>query len=86
MNPETREVWEERAAIMEYDGGLPRGEAEVLAYKDITRAHHLQQAASAPAAAGNPKPAHNDTQSAVYRASVAEARRLLGGRRGAVAC
>lgn len=26
-----KELWEERAAIMEYDGGLPREEAEVRA-------------------------------------------------------
>lgn len=27
--------WEERAAIMEHDGGLPRERAEALALKDI---------------------------------------------------
>lgn len=27
--------YEERAAIMEYDGGLPRHEAEALAWKDV---------------------------------------------------
>lgn len=27
------EEWSERAAIMEYDGGLPRDEAEALAYR-----------------------------------------------------
>lgn len=30
-----REVWEERAAIMEYDGGLPRMLAEWDAYRDL---------------------------------------------------
>jgi len=30
-----RDDYEERAAIMEYDGGLPRHEAEALAWKDV---------------------------------------------------
>lgn len=30
-----RELFEERAAIMEYDGGLPRAEAERLAWLDV---------------------------------------------------
>ena len=29
--------FEERAAIMEYDGNMPREEAERLAYEDITK-------------------------------------------------
>ena len=33
---EKRELFEERAAIMEYDGGLTKTEAEYLAYKNIT--------------------------------------------------
>ena len=32
-----RVAWEERAAIMEYDGGLPRERAEALAMTDILR-------------------------------------------------
>lgn len=28
-----RDAWEERAAIMEYDGGLPREEAEAEAWR-----------------------------------------------------
>ncbi len=32
-----RERWEERAAIMEYDAGLPRAEAERQAADDIDR-------------------------------------------------
>ena len=28
--------WEERAAIMEFDGGLTRDEAEAEAYRDVT--------------------------------------------------
>lgn len=30
-----RVEWEERAAIMEYDGGLPREQAEALALDDV---------------------------------------------------
>ena len=30
-----RDHWEERAAIMEYDGGLPRDEAEWEAFKIV---------------------------------------------------
>lgn len=30
-----RDDYEERAAIMEYDGGLPRHEAEAVAWKDV---------------------------------------------------
>lgn len=30
-------AWDERAAIMEFDGGLPREEAESLALADILR-------------------------------------------------
>ena len=30
-----REAWEERAAIMQFDGGLPRGHAECLALLDL---------------------------------------------------
>jgi hypothetical protein len=33
--PDWREAWEERAAIMEYDAGLPRDEAERSAFKDV---------------------------------------------------
>jgi hypothetical protein len=34
-DPETRYLYEERAAIMEYDGGLSRDEAERLAAVDV---------------------------------------------------
>jgi hypothetical protein len=30
-----RQAWEERAAIREHDGGLPREQAEFLALKEI---------------------------------------------------
>jgi hypothetical protein len=30
-------AWNERAAILEYDGGLPRGHAEAMALAEIER-------------------------------------------------
>mgnify|MGYP000020374443 CR=1 FL=1 len=35
MTPEDREFFEERAAIREFDGILPRAEAERLALRDL---------------------------------------------------
>lgn len=35
FNPYDREDWEERAAILEYDGGLSRAEAEAQATREI---------------------------------------------------
>jgi hypothetical protein len=35
LTTEEREAYEERAAIMEYDGGLPRAEAERLAMEEV---------------------------------------------------
>jgi hypothetical protein len=35
LPPDWRIAWEERAAIMEYEGGLPRERAEVLALTDV---------------------------------------------------
>ena len=35
MTPEQREYFEERAAIREFDGGIPRAEAERLAMQDL---------------------------------------------------
>ena len=35
LPPDLRELWAERAAIMEHDGGLPRAEAERLALADV---------------------------------------------------
>ena len=35
--PDERMEWEERAAILEYDEGLPRDKAEELAYWQIRR-------------------------------------------------
>ena len=39
LPPDLREAWEERAAIMQYDGGLPFEEAERLALADVLRNH-----------------------------------------------
>jgi len=38
LDTDWRVEWEERAAIMEYDGGLPRERAEALALTEIVRA------------------------------------------------
>jgi hypothetical protein len=35
LPPDWRFVWEERAAIMEYDGGLPKEHAEAAALTDV---------------------------------------------------
>jgi hypothetical protein len=35
------ETYEERAAIMEYDAGLSREQAEILAFHDLTKGHNL---------------------------------------------
>lgn len=35
MTPEEREFFEERAAIREFDGRMPRREAERLAFHDL---------------------------------------------------
>ena len=37
VTPAQREAWEERAAIMEFDGGLSREGAEAAAYADVQR-------------------------------------------------
>jgi hypothetical protein len=37
LNADLREEYEERAAIMQYDGGLPRDHAECLALRDVIR-------------------------------------------------
>jgi len=37
LDEDERDRFEERAAIMEYDGGLPRAEAEQLALEDVMR-------------------------------------------------
>ena len=35
LGADERELWEERAAIMQYDGGMSRVEAEIEAYQCI---------------------------------------------------
>ena len=37
LEPDLREDFEERAAIMEYDGGLPRDHAECLSLLNVLR-------------------------------------------------
>lgn len=37
LNADLREAWEERAAIMEFDGGVDRELAECLALLDLIR-------------------------------------------------
>jgi hypothetical protein len=37
LTPAERELYEERAAIREYEGGLPRAEAERAALADVLR-------------------------------------------------
>ena len=37
LSPDDYEIWEERAAIMEYDGGMTRKKAEVEAYNCLLK-------------------------------------------------
>ena len=37
------EKWEERAAIIEFDAGLPRSEAEAIAFNDFARSKRNPQ-------------------------------------------
>lgn len=37
LDPYWRDVYEERAAIMQYDGGLSQNEAERLALEDVKK-------------------------------------------------
>lgn len=39
LNETEREAFEERAGIIEFDAGLPRGHAECLALLEILRRH-----------------------------------------------
>ena len=39
LDASQREAWEERAAIMQFDGQLPRGHAEALAMLDVLCRH-----------------------------------------------
>ena len=38
-----REIFEERAAIMEFDGLLPRADAEAMAYEEILKRRAAEQ-------------------------------------------
>lgn len=40
---EWRHLYEERAAILEYCGGMPRAEAEAEAREALTKAYRLQR-------------------------------------------
>ncbi len=37
LSPDEREAWEERAAIMEFDGGLDRDRAESMAVTEFLK-------------------------------------------------
>lgn len=37
LSPAERELYEERAAIMEYDGNRPRAEAEAAALREVLK-------------------------------------------------
>ncbi|MDX1949623.1 MAG: hypothetical protein SFT90_03870 [Rickettsiales bacterium] len=37
LNPKQYEWWEERASIMQYDGGMPKNIAEREAYNDVIK-------------------------------------------------
>jgi hypothetical protein len=39
LNDDLFELWEERAAVLEFDGGLTRGLAEARAYLYLIRDH-----------------------------------------------
>jgi hypothetical protein len=39
LDVDLRELWDERAGIVEFDGGLPREEAESYALLDVLRRH-----------------------------------------------
>lgn len=41
--PDMRDTWEERSAIIEFDGGFPRPEAERRAYEIVRRATDAEQ-------------------------------------------
>lgn len=54
MNEYEKELFEERAAIMEYDGGMTREQAELEAYKDVIKKNRNK-----PVLLGDNKPADN---------------------------
>lgn len=42
LDANLKEAWEERAAIIEFDGGLPREQAEALALLALIQQHPSQ--------------------------------------------
>lgn len=46
LPPDWHLLWDERAAVMEFDGGLPRERAEALALADVLKqmADHPEEA------------------------------------------
>lgn len=54
LTEEEKELFEERAAIMEYDGGMTREQAEKEAYKDVVKKN-----CNKPVLLGNNKPKDN---------------------------
>lgn len=44
MNRDDRELWEERAAIAEFDGELPREAAERLAHEELAARRRVKVA------------------------------------------
>ncbi len=42
LDANLKEAWEERAAIMEFDGGLPRDHAEAIALLALIQQHPSQ--------------------------------------------
>lgn len=44
LSPDDYELWEERAAIMEYDGSMTRKKAEIEAYKCLLKYHKQKRA------------------------------------------
>lgn len=48
LPPEWHLLWDERAAIMEFDGGLPRERAEALAFAEVLEQMRLRGEGPAP--------------------------------------
>ena len=41
-----REYWSERAAVLEYDGEMPREEAEAMAFEELKRKRNEQNSST----------------------------------------
>src|SRR5262249_6794283 len=69
------DVWQERAAIMQYDGGLPRHEAETLALEDVVREMCRTGVNGAVMAARNESPiSHQPTGAVAMTGGIAASR------------